>query len=106
MHKGRLDVQKELAEMFEKGLVQIYGPALGPLYADVAAFNKSGKISAEELRASLDNLAAGVLQSIVNGTFQAATLHSIRSMLIGAALLGEKDAVKRWATMASPAIAR
>jgi len=91
-------IQKEIAEAFENGLRLRYGEALGALYGEVLRYRAGNFLETDELRADLDTEAVPVLRAILTNKVESSTLHGIRSLMIGCAIAGDRDAVIRWAT--------
>lgn len=91
-------IQKEIAEAFDNGLQMRYGDALGPLYGEVLRYRAGNFLETDELRADLDTEAVPVLHAILTNKVEPPTLHGIRSLMIGCAIAGDRDAVIRWAT--------
>ena len=91
-------IQKEIAEAFENGLRLRYGDALGALYSEVQRYRAGNFLEADELRANLDTEAVPILRAILTNKVEASTLSGIRSLMIGCAIAGDRDAVIRWAT--------
>ena len=91
-------IQQEIAEAFDNGLLFRYGEVLGPLYSEVLRYRAGNFIETDELRADLDTEAVPVLRAILHNKVEPPTLHGIRSLMIGCAIAGDRDAVLRWAT--------
>ena len=92
-------VQKEIAEAFANGLQLRYGEALGALYCEVLRYRAGNFLETDKLRADLDTEAVPVLRAILTNRVEPPVLHGIRSLMIGCAIAGDRDAVLRWATM-------
>ena len=90
-------IQKEIAEAFENGLRFRYGDVLGPLYSEVLRYRAGNFLETDELRANLDTEAVPILRAILTNKVEASTLSGIRSIMIGCAIAGDRDAVIRWA---------
>lgn len=98
MQIGNAIIQRELAGCFEDALRQKHGPVAGALYGEILRYQAGGPIDFEKLRDHLDNGAVPMLSAIVSGNVTNSTLHAVRSLMIGSALLGDTPAVTRWAT--------
>ncbi|MEI8063307.1 MAG: hypothetical protein WCH84_04495 [Verrucomicrobiota bacterium] len=91
-------IQQEIAATFNNGLRLRYGDVLGSLYSEVVRYRAGNFMDIDELRTELDTEAVPVLRDILNNKVQPPTLHAIRSLMIGCAITGDRDAVLRWAT--------
>ena len=91
-------IQREIATAFDNGLRMRYGDVLGPLYSEVFRYRAGSFMEMDELRTELDTEAVPVLQAILNNKVEPPTLHAIRSLMIGCAITGDRNAVLRWAT--------
>lgn len=91
-------IQNEIGEAFDNGLQLRYGAALGALYGEVLRYRAGNYLETDELRADLDTEAVPVLRAILTNKVAPPTLHGIRSLMIGCAIAGDRDAVIRWAT--------
>lgn len=92
-------IQNELGAAFDNGLRLRYGEALGSIYGEVLRYRAGNFLETDELRADLDTEAVPVLRAILNNKVESPTLHGIRSLMIGCAVAGDRDAVLRWATV-------
>lgn len=92
------EVQAKLAEAFASGLREAYGPALGTLGRDVILYHPLVTLHLDELKRCVELESAPVLKAIIANKVTGTTLLEIRSLLVGAALLGDKAGVIRWAT--------
>ena len=99
MHKriGNQATQRELMSCFETGLQQRYGSTLGALYGEVVRYHAGSYLEIDELREALNTHAIPVLRAILEGKVIPATLLAVRSLMIGSALVDEREAVIRWA---------
>ena len=91
-------IQREITAAFDNGLRMRYGDVLGPLYSEVLRYRAGSFIELDEFRNELDTEAVPVLRDILNNKVEPPTLHAIRSLMIGCAITGDRDAVLRWAT--------
>ena len=91
-------IQQEILTAFDNGLRLRYGDVLGPLYSEVVRYRAGAFLEVDDLRTELDTEAVPVLRDIVNNKITPPTLHAIRSLMIGCAIVGDRDAVLRWAT--------
>lgn len=91
-------IQEEIASAFDNGLQLRYGDVLGPLYSEVLRYRAGGFMEMDELCSQLDIEAVPVLNAILNNKVEPPALHAIRSLMIGSAIAGNRDAVLRWAT--------
>lgn len=91
-------IQQEIADAFDNGLQMRYGEALGALYSEVLRYRAGNFLETDVLRADLDTEAVPVLRAILANKIEPPTLHGIRSLMIGCAIAGDRDAVIRWAT--------
>ena len=99
MRIGNETIQREIATAFEDGLHRQYGPVRGALYGEVARYRAGASLAHEELRHDLDATALPVLEALVRNQVKDSTLLIIRSLMIGAALSNDREAVIRWATV-------
>lgn len=90
-------IQEEIASVFDNGLQMRYGDVLGPLYSAVTRYRAGSFLELDELRKDLDTEAVPVLQAILHNQVEPPALNAIRSLMIGGAILGDRDAVLRWA---------
>lgn len=91
-------IQEELASVFDNGLQLRYGDVLGPLYSEIIRYRAGSFLETNELRKDLDTEAVPVLQAILHDQVEPPALHAMRSLMIGCAIVGDRDAVLRWAT--------
>ena len=91
-------IQREIATAFADGLRMRYGDTLGSLYSEVVCYRAGSFLEIDELRKDLDTEAVPVLRDILNNKVEPPTLYAIRSLMIGCAITGDRDAVLRWAT--------
>jgi hypothetical protein len=98
MDMGLENMQREFRMAFEKGLRQHFGDFLGGMLLDVVNYRERLKLDPLRLREMVENDAAAVVGAIVSNRTDGALMLMIRSQMIGSALLGDRDAVVRWAT--------
>ncbi len=91
-------IQGEIADVFDNGLQLRYGDILGPLYSEIMRYRAGSFLEMDELRKDLDTEAVPVLSAILHNQVEPPALHAIRSLMIGCAIVGDRDAVLRWAT--------
>jgi|GEM_PF-1711383 len=98
MDIGVTEMQRELRIALEKGLHQHFGDLVGGMLGDVLSYRERTKLDLQRLRELVENDAAAVVGAIVANRVDGALMVMIRSQMIGSALLGDRDAVVRWAT--------
>ena len=91
-------IQREIMAAFENALRLRYGDVLGALYIEVARYRAGNVLELDQLHKQLDTEAVPVLRAILHNQITPPVLHAIRSLMIGTAIAGERDAVLRWAT--------
>jgi hypothetical protein len=80
------------------GLQKRYGPVLARLYREVIEYRPRVPLDDDQLRHYVELDSAPVLYDIVANKVSGGTLRAFPSLMIGNALLENKDAVVRWAT--------
>ena len=90
-------IQQEITAAMVQGFQLYYGDQLGALYGDVLRYRAGSLLDPATLRQELDTEAVPVLRAIVRNQVEPPTLHAIRSLMIGCAIAGDRDAVLRWA---------
>jgi hypothetical protein len=98
---GIPQIQQQLADAFEDGLRRKFDRDLASLYREVALYRQGYYLDPDELRHSIEADTTPVLNDIVGNQVTGVTMRGIRSLIIGAALQGDKAGVIRWATEAS-----
>ena len=91
-------IQQEITTAFDHGLKLRYGDALGSLYYEIVRYRAGNVLELDELRKQLDTEAVPVLRAILHNQVEPPALHAMRSLMIGCAIVGDRDAVSRWAT--------
>ena len=91
------EMQQKLREAFAVGLMQEFEPPMGKLMADAIAYNARLWLDQKELKRFVDSDSAAALTAILNNAVTGSTMNLIRATMIGSALLGDADAVVRWA---------
>lgn len=101
MVSGQTVIQREMRKALEMGLRQQYGEMMGKMLSDVIDYHERVKVDFAKLRSMMDNENSAVVAAIVANRVDAPLMLMLRSQMIGAALLGDKEAVVRWATEGS-----
>ena len=97
MVSGQPTIQRELRTAFEAGLKQQYGEVMGDLMSDVVEYRERVRFDLTKLREVLDNDASTTVAAIVANRTDGPLMLMIRGLMIGSALLGDREAVTRWA---------
>lgn len=95
---GLREAQTALIDALADGLQKRHGPALTPLYREVIEYRQHVPLAEDQLRRFVQVDSTPVVHDIVANKVTGGTLRALRSLMIGTALLGDKDALVRWAT--------
>lgn len=98
MQVGVININREMVAAFATGLRQKYGEPLGSLLADVVSFGSHGMFDLVKVRKDLESDAAVVVAAVLANRADGPLMLTLRSQMIGSAILHERDAVVRWAS--------